>query len=128
MFEENVIFKNEKGIFVNSDGDPVVRKNRIHENKKSGIQIKGKGTFEENEVFKNKTFGIHIDSKADPVVRKNQLYKNYLVFKKIGLGILFPGLLIVHFLGFKMLIAAIAIVFVFIIIFLKDLEFINEFY
>ena len=64
------------GIFVDLDADPVVHKNQINKNRHIGIEIKGKGIFEENVIFYNKKHGISVTSTADPVICNNQINKN----------------------------------------------------
>ncbi len=63
-------------VAVHDGADPVVRRNRIHDGKQSGILVKdnGRGTFEENEVFGNAFAGIAVREGADPVVRRNRIH------------------------------------------------------
>ena len=65
---------------------PIFRKNRIHHAKHqkyknkngNGISLSknSKGTFEQNEIFKNSASGMLIKSGADPVVSNNQIHDN----------------------------------------------------
>jgi parallel beta-helix repeat protein len=60
------------------EADPIVRRNRIHENKEAGFGVyeKGRGTIENNEIFANERAGLIVDSGAAPVVRNNRVNKN----------------------------------------------------
>ena len=90
--KRNEIFKNECGIFIDLDCDPVVHKNQIYDNKGTGIWIEGNGTIEQNEIFKNEKYGIYVDSKATPIVRKNQLHEsNHEQFAEKIVDVVFVG-------------------------------------
>lgn len=56
--------------------DPVLRRNRIHNSRMSGIFIYdgGRGTIEDNDIFANALAGIEIKAEADPVIRRNRIH------------------------------------------------------
>jgi parallel beta-helix repeat protein len=64
------------GLAIRKGGDPVVRRNRIHDNKGTGVSCNdgGNGTLEDNEVFVNGEFGITITGAANPTLRRNRIY------------------------------------------------------
>jgi parallel beta-helix repeat protein len=45
---------------VKQEADPIVRRNRIHENKQAGFDVfeKGRGTIEDNDIFGNGLYGV----------------------------------------------------------------------
>lgn len=65
-------------VFVSNDADPRVRRNKIHNGKKSGILIsdRARGTYEDNEVFRNALGGFLVSRNAQPTVRRNRSFDN----------------------------------------------------
>jgi parallel beta-helix repeat protein len=63
---------------VKEGADPNVRRNRIHENKQSGIfaNTNGRGTYEDNGIFDNGYSGFTTTAEADPIVRRNRIHEN----------------------------------------------------
>ncbi|HPQ67916.1 MAG TPA: right-handed parallel beta-helix repeat-containing protein [bacterium] len=61
---------------VHGGADPRVRRNRIHDGRYSGVFIyeRGKGTFEDNEIFGNGLSGIATRENGDPIVRRNRIH------------------------------------------------------
>ena len=62
-------------IAVHGNGDPTVRRSRIHDSKQSGIFVysNGRGTFEDNDIFANAFAGISVKEGSDPTVRRNTI-------------------------------------------------------
>jgi F-box protein 11 len=63
---------------VREDSEPVARRNRIHENKQSGVRAyeNGRGTYEDNDIFSNGHAGVRVQSGAAPLMRGNRINKN----------------------------------------------------
>jgi parallel beta-helix repeat protein len=77
-FEDNDIFgHSNSGVEIWTGGDPVLRRNRIHDCEQNGVSVfDGKGTFEDNDIFANKTSGIVISRRGDPAFRRNRIHDN----------------------------------------------------
>ena len=76
---KNEIFGNGlAGFAVREEAEPIVRRNRIHENKQSGIYVfeKGRGTYEDNDVFGSGYAGVRVRSGGAPTLRRNRVNKN----------------------------------------------------
>ena len=63
---------------IKTGGDPVVRRNRIHDGNASGVSVydQGRGTLEDNDIFANAYAGVMIESGGDPVLRRNRITQN----------------------------------------------------
>lgn len=77
-FEDNDIFDHSTaGVEIWTGGDPVLRRNRIHDCEQNGVSVfDGKGTLEENEIFANKSAGVTISRRGDPMLRRNRIHDN----------------------------------------------------
>ena len=61
---------------IHKAANPILRRNRIHSGKQSGIFLfeNGRGTLEDNDVFGNGFSGVEIKTGADPVLRRNRIH------------------------------------------------------
>ena len=73
------------GVGVKEGADSLVRRNRIHDGKASGIFVyeNGRGTFENNDVFGNAYAGVEVKREADPLVRRNRIHDG----KSVGISV-----------------------------------------
>ena len=76
----DIISQSLAAVGVHDGADPLVRRDRIHDGKQSGIYVydNGRGTFEENEVWGNAHVGMAVGNGGDPVVRRNHIHGNSL--------------------------------------------------
>ncbi len=65
-------------IGVHSGANPTVRNNRIHDGATGGIFVydKGRGLYEDNEIYNNTLSGINVMTGADPIMRRNRIHTN----------------------------------------------------
>lgn len=65
-------------IGITGDADPTIRRNRIHDGRSVGVlvAVKGRGTFEDNDIFANSLYGVLVQSEGNPIVRSNCIHKN----------------------------------------------------
>ncbi|MDE3228531.1 MAG: right-handed parallel beta-helix repeat-containing protein, partial [Chloroflexota bacterium] len=58
------------------DADPILRRNRVHDSKQSGVMLygKAKGLLEENDIFANTLSGVGIKDGATPTLRRNRIH------------------------------------------------------
>jgi parallel beta-helix repeat protein len=58
--------------------DPLLRRNRIHDGKQSGVNVyeNGQGTLEDNDIFSNARVGVRIQTGGNPTLRHNRINKN----------------------------------------------------
>jgi F-box protein 11 len=63
---------------IGHDGNPILRRNQIHDNKGGGIYVhdSGLGTLEDNDITGNRLTGIEIMSGGNPTVRGNRINRN----------------------------------------------------
>ena len=80
LIEDNDISGNARaGVAILSGGNPVVRVNRIHDGKDSGVLVseKGRGRIEENEIFANLRAGVAILREGAPFVSRNKIFDGH---------------------------------------------------
>ena len=56
LLEDNDIYGNTlSGVWIKTDANPVLRRNKIYEGKESGVCVfsNGRGVLEDNEIFNN---------------------------------------------------------------------------
>jgi F-box protein 11 len=65
---------------IKQGGNPVARRNRIHDGKSAGIFVhnNGLGTIEDNDIFGNALSGVEIKTGGNPTVRHNRINRNDL--------------------------------------------------
>jgi parallel beta-helix repeat protein len=63
-------------VAIHGSADPILRRNRIHDGKKSGVVVydNGKGTLEDNEIFANALAGVEIKTGGNPTLRRNRIH------------------------------------------------------
>jgi F-box protein 11 len=63
-------------VAVHDGADPRVRRNRIHDGKRSGVFVyqKGLGTFEDNDIFGNVLAGVGVSEESNPTFRRNRVH------------------------------------------------------
>jgi parallel beta-helix repeat protein len=79
MLEDNdITAKSRPGVTIASGGNPTLRRNRIHDGKRSGVCIyeNGLGTLEDNDITGNGIAGIEVRTGAAPTVRGNRINSN----------------------------------------------------
>ncbi|CUT16938.1 MULTISPECIES: right-handed parallel beta-helix repeat-containing protein [Candidatus Ichthyocystis] len=72
--ENNKITWNKHaGIEIKTQGDPIIRFNKINDSYGGGILVYGggRGIIEENEIIDSSFAGIQIEEYSDPIIRKN---------------------------------------------------------
>ena len=80
LIEDNDISGNARaGVAILAGGNPVVRVNRIHDGKDSGVLVseKGRGRIEENEIFANLRAGVAILREGAPFVSRNKIFDGH---------------------------------------------------
>lgn len=103
FIEDNEIFDNAMaGVWIKTDSNPTLRRNKIHDGRDGGICIfnGGRGTFnleslqqrnvfryltpfiwvgllEENDIFRNAQAGVLISTNSHPVLRKNRIFDGF---------------------------------------------------
>jgi F-box protein 11 len=79
QLEDNDITANARaGVVIRSGGNPTLRRNMIHDGRRSGIYIynHGLGVVEGNDITENGLAGIEVSSGGRPVVRGNRIHRN----------------------------------------------------
>ena len=63
-------------IAIHGGANPVLRRNRIHDGKRSGVFVyeNGQGTLEDNDILGNTLSGMEIISGSIPTVRRNRIH------------------------------------------------------
>ena len=63
-------------IVIHNSANPVVRGNRIHDGKNTGVFVfeRGGGLIEDNEIYANEAGGVAIKTEANPTVRGNRIH------------------------------------------------------
>jgi len=63
-------------IGVYGGADPRILRNRIHDGKRSGVNVhkNGKGTFEDNDIFGNAFAGVQVKQDSNPIFRRNRIH------------------------------------------------------
>ena len=66
------------GVAIRNGADPRLRRNHIHDNKKSGVVVSdnGLGMLEDNDITANIWPGVAIATGANPTLRRNQIHDN----------------------------------------------------
>ena len=75
--EQNEIFDNAMaGVWIKTDSNPTLKKNKIHDGRDGGICIfnGGRGILEENDIFRNAQAGVLISTQSHPCLRKNRIF------------------------------------------------------
>jgi F-box protein 11 len=64
------------GVEIKTGGNPMLRRNRIHDGKQSGVYVheNGVGTLEDNEIFGNAMAGVYIKTGSNPTLRRNRIH------------------------------------------------------
>lgn len=78
LLENNDIFDNaHSGITIETEAKPVLRRNRIHDNRRSGVHIYqgGQGLLEDNDIFGNNQAGVEIKTNGNPTLIGNRIYE-----------------------------------------------------
>jgi len=65
-------------VTIRDGADPRLRRNKIHDGKKSGVLVRdsGLGTLEDNDITGNTFSGVSIRTGGNPVLRRNQIHDN----------------------------------------------------
>lgn len=101
FIEDNEIFDNAMaGVWIKTDSNPTLRRNKIHDGRDGGICIfnGGRGActphaaggprlpltlalcaglLEENDIFRNAQAGVLISTNSHPVLRKNRIFDGF---------------------------------------------------
>uniref|UniRef100_A0A8D3CGA2 F-box only protein 11 n=1 Tax=Scophthalmus maximus TaxID=52904 RepID=A0A8D3CGA2_SCOMX len=80
FIEDNEIFDNAMaGVWIKTDSNPTLRRNKIHDGRDGGICIfnGGRGLLEENDIFRNAQAGVLISTNSHPVLRKNRIFDGF---------------------------------------------------
>lgn len=102
FIEDNEIFDNAMaGVWIKTDSNPTLRRNKIHDGRDGGICIfnGGRGAWarlhasalppppaneavcagllEENDIFRNAQAGVLISTNSHPVLRKNRIFDGF---------------------------------------------------
>jgi parallel beta-helix repeat protein len=66
------------GVEIKTGGEALIRGNRIHDGKGSGVYVHdgGRGTLEDNDVFGNERVGVRISKNSDATLRGNRINRN----------------------------------------------------
>jgi F-box protein 11 len=77
-------------VAIRNGADPRLRRNRIHNGKRSGVLVydDGLGMLEDNDITANTTAGVAIRTGGNPTLRRNQIHDN----KQAGLVVIENGL------------------------------------
>uniref|UniRef100_A0A7N9CED8 F-box protein 11 n=1 Tax=Macaca fascicularis TaxID=9541 RepID=A0A7N9CED8_MACFA len=78
--EDNEIFDNAMaGVWIKTDSNPTLRRNKIHDGRDGGICIfnGGRGLLEENDIFRNAQAGVLISTNSHPILRKNRIFDGF---------------------------------------------------
>ena len=78
------------GVSIGGGANPWLRRNKIHDNKHSGVYVAdgGLGTLEDNDITGNGYSGVEIKTGGDPTVRGNKICDN----KAVGVFVTRSGL------------------------------------
>jgi len=65
-------------VAIRDGADPVLRRNKIHDGKRSGVLIRdgGLGSLEDNDIAGNATSGVIIRARANTTLRRNRIHGN----------------------------------------------------
>jgi F-box protein 11 len=65
-------------VAIQDGADPLLRRNKIHDGKRSGVLIRdgGLGTLEDNDITGNATSGVVISTGANTTLRRNRIQDN----------------------------------------------------
>ncbi len=65
-------------VVIRDGADPRLRRNKIHDGKKSGVLVDGSGlgTLEDNDITGNAISGVQIRNGGNPTLRRNQIHDN----------------------------------------------------
>uniref|UniRef100_A0A8C7KZF1 F-box protein 11a n=1 Tax=Oncorhynchus kisutch TaxID=8019 RepID=A0A8C7KZF1_ONCKI len=80
FIEDNEIFDNAMaGVWIKTDSNPTLRRNKIHDGRDGGICIfnGGRGLLEENDIFRNAQAGVLISTNSHPILRKNRIFDGF---------------------------------------------------
>ncbi|HEX4959429.1 MAG TPA: right-handed parallel beta-helix repeat-containing protein [Thermoanaerobaculia bacterium] len=74
----DITSQNSTCVAISGDADPLLRRNRIHDGKFSGVSISdhGRGTLVDNEIFGNGLWGIEVSEGGNPVAQNNRIHDN----------------------------------------------------
>ena len=63
-------------VSIHDGADPRLRRNQIHNGKRSGVLVydEGRGTLEDNDITGNALAGVMIRTGGDPTLRRNQIH------------------------------------------------------
>jgi F-box protein 11 len=63
-------------VAIHSGADPRLRRNRIHNGKRSGVLVyeNGQGVLEDNDIFGNAYSGVAITTGGNPTLRRNRIH------------------------------------------------------
>lgn len=79
MLEENDIYGNAlAGVWIKTDSNPVLRRNKIYNGKEGGVCIfnNGRGLLEENDIFNNSLTGdFEVEITAYAI---NDFFRSYM--------------------------------------------------
>ncbi|MBX3736564.1 MAG: right-handed parallel beta-helix repeat-containing protein [Candidatus Didemnitutus sp.] len=80
-------------VAIHDGADPRLRRNRIHDGKRSGIFVyeNGMGTLEDNDIYAHALAGIEIKTGSNPTLRRNRIHDGIqggVLIQKDGLGTL----------------------------------------
>jgi F-box protein 11 len=65
------------GVWIKTDSNPVLRRNKIYDGRDGGVCIfnKGRGLLEDNEIYRNAQAGILISTESNPTLRRNRIFE-----------------------------------------------------
>lgn len=68
--------KGGSAIRIGGNAEPVIRKNKIHNSNRYGIEVaNAKGVFTDNDIYENRLAGIMVGEGGAPTVLRNNIYK-----------------------------------------------------
>ncbi len=76
--ECNITSQSDACVVIHGGADPLLRRNHIHDGKKSGVFVydNGQGVLEDNDIFGNSLSGMFITEGGNPTLRHNRINKN----------------------------------------------------
>jgi F-box protein 11 len=76
--ECNIISQSDACVVIHGGADPLLRRNHIHDGKKSGVFVydNGQGVLEDNDIFGNALSGMFITEGGNPTLRHNRINNN----------------------------------------------------
>lgn len=76
--ECNITSQSDACVVIHGGADPLLRRNHIHDGKKSGVFVydNGQGVLEDNDIFGNALSGMFITEGGNPTLRHNRINKN----------------------------------------------------